>query len=377
MMKALVSVSALLLVACESSPLHRVDSGTKGKDGATKESESCGDVQTDNNNCGQCGSVCTAIAPATAQCATGRCLRTLVHQDSVPKFVVAGTGVYWANFSGIWRMGIEGGTPTILTTQCGSCTSVAWSTGPQCAPLSADATNIYCSKTSTTDSCVDDVFKVPLDGSGQATIVAQSGYCGITELTIDGSYAYWSQCYKSSSVARAPVAGDAKLTELNNYVTGCPTNLVLHDSNVYWIDDEYGDNYDTLKKTPKTARYAPSTTLLKWKKGWSRFVVGDAAIYWADPDQGTLLALPLEGGDSPQTITTGLDSPRDPAWDAGHLYWASTNGGTIMRLTLADGGLTTLATGLSQPHGIVVDAQSVYWISTSDGQDTVMKISPK
>jgi hypothetical protein len=376
MMKALVSVSVLLLVACESSPIHRVDSGTIGKDSGTKESESCGDVQTDNNNCGQCGNVCTAIEPATAQCVKGRCLTALVHQDLVPRLVVAGTGVHWLNFSGIWRTGLRGGTPTILTTQCGKCSNVAGSTSPQCTPLNADATNLYCSNAST-DECEDDLFKVPLDGSGQPTFVAKSGWCGISELAIDGPYAYWSQCYKSSAVARAPLAGDAELTELTDYVPGCPANLVPHDSHVYWIHDQYGVDDDTLMKTPKTAKWASSTTLLKWKKGWGRFVVGDAAIYWTDTDRGALMALPLDGGDLPSTISEGLDLPRDLAIDAGHLYWASTDGGTIMRLTLADGALTTLATGQSRPHGIVVDDQSVYWIATDSGQDTVMKLSPK
>lgn len=375
-MKALVSVSVLLLVACESGPLHRVDSGTKGKDSDTKGSESCGDMQTDNNNCGACGNVCSAIEPATAQCVMGRCLTNLVRQDLVPTLVVAGTGVYWVNFSGIWRTGIEGGTPTILTTQCGKCTNVAWSTSPQCSPLNADATNLYCTKTSSKDGSADDLFKVPLDGSGQPTFVVTSGWFGISALAIDGPYAYWSQCYKDSDVARAPLAGDAKATELTT-VAGCPANLVPHDSHVYWLDDEYGDNDDALMKTPKTDKWTSSTTLLRWKKGWGRFVVGDAAIYWTDSDQGALLALPLDGGDAPSTITTGLDSPRDLAIDAGHLYWASTDGGNIMKLTLADGALTTLATGQSRPHEIVVDAQSVYWISTDGGQDTVMKVTPK
>jgi hypothetical protein len=132
-MKALASGSILLLVACQSSPLHLLDSGTRGIDSATKEGESCGDLQTDNNNCGKCGNVCSAIEPSIAQCLMGRCLTTLSSQDRVPRIVVAGTGVYWLNkvpaidggsSTALWRAGIEGGTPTILTTKCGYCSEI-------------------------------------------------------------------------------------------------------------------------------------------------------------------------------------------------------------------------------------------------------------
>jgi sugar lactone lactonase YvrE len=116
--------------------------------------------------------------------------------------------------------------------------------------------------------------------------------------------------------------------------------------------------------------------LVAWNKNWGRFVVGDVAIYWTDPDQGAVMALPLDGGNS-SSIIMDLDSPRDLAVDAGHLYWASYDGGTIMKLSLGDGTLTNLATGQNRPRGIVVDANSVYWISTDGGRDTIMKVSPK
>jgi hypothetical protein len=386
-MRVLVPASLLLLNACQPSPLRRHDSGTKANDNDAQASDaSCGDVQTDNNNCGRCGNVCSAIAPSTAQCVAGRCLTSLVSQDRVPSIVVAGSGVYWLNKipadvwsgTGLWRASIEGGPPTILTTKCGYCyeTGQPIATGLSCTPLNADARNLYCAISPTNDTAI---YKMPLEGDSAPVFLTSGNALQITEIALDTSNIYWATCYKDSYIKRAPLDGSGQPADVAWNGGYCPSNLVLRDSSLYWlgiVDPRWGDDKTSLLKISITDDGAQPIPLVAWGKNWGRFVVGDAAIYWTDPDQSTVMALPLDGN-SPSAIVTGLDSPRDLAVDAGHLYWASSEGGRIMRFTIADGALTEMATGQNRPHGIVVDASNVYWISTDGGQDTVFKLSPK
>ena len=57
-----------------------------------------------------------------------------------------------------------------------------------------------------------------------------------------------------------------------------------------------------------------------------------------------------------------LGSPSTIAVDASSVYWtAGVMGGTVMKVAVAGGALTTLASGQAYPNGIAVDASSVYW----------------
>jgi hypothetical protein len=392
MKKALASVSFLLLAACQSGPLHRQDSGTKSNEGDTQSSdvgtnESCGDLQSDNNNCGRCGNVCSAITPSTAQCVAGRCLTTLVTQDRVPSIVVARTGIYWLNIvpaadvwssTALWRSALEGGAPTILTTKCGSCyeTGQPNAKSVSCSPFGANDKTIYCATSVGSSPYIDEI---PMEGGSAHSLLEDATSLGIEEIALDSSNVYWTTCYKDSYVKRASLGEGSEPTDVAWNGPYCPSNLVRHDSSLYWLGNKDPGAYrDTtsLLKISVTQNGAKPIPLLDWNKNWGRFVVGDSAIYWFDADQGAVTALPLNGGNA-STVITGLDSVRDLIADVDHLYWASYDAGKIMKLSLNDGALTVLATGQSRPHGLVVDASSVYWISTDNGQDTVSKLSPK
>ena len=66
-------------------------------------------------------------------------------------------------------------------------------------------------------------------------------------------------------------------------------------------------------------------------------------------------------------------TPGPIAIDDVNVYCADGSG-TVFRVPLAGGRVTTLATGQTNPDAIAVDATSVYWI---DNGSTVMKLSPK
>ena len=83
-------------------------------------SGTCVDEQTDNGNCGGCGTVCSAILPSTAACTVGRCLVTVASGLSSPAFIALdATSIYWTDYLGgtggtVMKVPIGGGIPTAL-----------------------------------------------------------------------------------------------------------------------------------------------------------------------------------------------------------------------------------------------------------------------
>src|SRR5512147_2703035 len=71
------------------------------------------DTQTDAQNCGACGNVCSAKAPSTAHCTLGRCLVTLAAGGVYADFVVGAAHVYWTNWGGsaLMKLSKGGGQP--------------------------------------------------------------------------------------------------------------------------------------------------------------------------------------------------------------------------------------------------------------------------
>ena len=134
----------------------------------------CGSVnlQTDNNNCGECGSICSAISPSTAECTAGRCLVSLASGQSDPgEIVVDLSNVYWANGTGPMRISLGGGTPTTLASgQYGS------------LGIAVDAESVYW-----INQFVDTVMKVSLGGGTPTTLASEQYTAGSIAVNARGS----------------------------------------------------------------------------------------------------------------------------------------------------------------------------------------------
>jgi len=104
---------------------------------------------------------------------------------------------------------------------------------------------------------------------------------------------------------------------------------------------------------------------------------GTKHLYWVDESYGkygTVNKVPVGGG-CMTTLATGQDDPGSIAVDATHVYWVnlgrpSSGGGypngTVNEVPIGGGTVTTLATGPSAAAGpgasVAVDGTHVYWI---------------
>jgi hypothetical protein len=69
----------------------------------------------------------------------------------------------------------------------------------------------------------------------------------------------------------------------------------------------------------------------------------------------------------PVKLASGQGQTVGIALDATHVYWTSSNNGTVTKVSKGGGTPTTLASGISAPFGIAVDSTSVYWVANSGG----------
>ena len=289
--------------------------------GETECNAVCLDAQADNNNCGFCGNVCSALSPSRAQCTAGRCLVTLATGMGRPQSIAAdATSVYWTNYydGTVMKVFSAGGTPTTLASGQSRPTGIA-----------VDATSVYWISD-------DTVKKVSVRGGTPTTLV--SGRSFPQGLAVDATSVYWTEYgYQVGPVMKVPLGGGTPITLASgqSYSTG----IVVEASSVYWTNNAIWGNSDF------------------------------------EDDSGSVMKVALSGG-TPTTLASGLPGPCGIAVDATSVFWIDQQGGgAVMKVPRGGGTPTTLASGQSAPGGIVVDATSVYWTNGVNG--TVMRLSPK
>jgi DNA-binding beta-propeller fold protein YncE len=86
---------------------------------------------------------------------------------------------------------------------------------------------------------------------------------------------------------------------------------------------------------------------------------------------------PLDGGAS---VTLAALEPLQVwiACDGTNVYFTDVSHGTVAKVAVGGGAVTTLASGQTSPRDIAVDVTSVYWVTgLSGGNSEILKLTPK
>jgi hypothetical protein len=312
----------------------------------------CPDVANDPENCGACGRSCLG-----AGCSSGLC-QPVVLVSGVPLIThveVDETGVYFdhldtnapnwtsASVGRLAKIGLSGGTPTILATD----------NFPNRSPqeFALDKTSLYWALGGGA------VLKVPRGGGTPSTLAPIDSVYTIS-LAVSPSYVFYGG--SGNSVMRVPIQGG---TPQPSVASGVPMMRMAADSTyVYWTDTSGG----TVRKVAATG--GSVVTLASGENAPFGIALDANNVYWASQGAGTLKKISLNGGTPTLLATGGAREHIDV--DATHVYW--TAGNSVMRVAIAGGTPETVAEGAATAYALAVGAQHVYW-STLESSCKLMK----
>ena len=206
-------------------------------------------------------------------------------------------------------------------------------------------------------------MKGPVRGGVATTLAQRPG--PPSHIAVDDTSVYWTE-QMGGAVMRVPLGGGTPAVVANSTL---PWNLAVDATSVYWMGNG-------VMKAAKGG--GPAITLVSQGPILPNagIAVDATNVYWASgPPAGSsgLSKVPLDGG-TPTVVAAVMSSAPGPiAIDDASIYYADGSG-TVLKVPLAGGAVTTIASGQTNPDAIAVDATSVYWV---DNGSTVMKFTPK
>ncbi len=300
-------------------------------------------LEVDPKNCGACGHDCLGAACIAATCQP----QVVASGQGGPAYVAVENGVvYWTNASAgtLMRANVDGtgratiarglGTPWVLRASGGRVYVANDSTGgsvtardgdgglavdlsgPQASPRGLDVTSQYVFF-GTEDPDAGSIQRVGVDGTGLTVLVPKT--FGTKDVVTDGVNVYWA-AFGAGRIEKVPIAGGPAAVVTK---TIGPFGLAVFSNLVFY------------------------TNHVPYDAGGSVGRVND---------DGT--------GDS---ILAPGDNPRAIAVDGNYAYWTNDGDGTVARVPVGGGAVTTLATGQTQPWGIALDDKFVYWCAKGAG----------
>lgn len=303
---------------------------------------------TDAKNCGGCSNVCQT-PNATPGCSMGTCSIGSCNPGFVDCDKNAATGCEVNTTNDPKNCGACGHDCLGGACSNGVCQPVTLPGGGSC--LAVDDSYVYLGGGPS-------IWKTPIVGGAPSKVVDVTPLSA-DDIAIDGTYVYWgASTYtgQTGGIFKAPKIGGA-ITQLSSETpASSPARIALDTNNVYWL------NTTSIWATSKYG--GPLKQYVSGLSGLLKLTVDASDIYFVSSNAGTVSRIPVAGGGI-TTVAAG-QTPYAVALDATTVYWAN-EAGTIMKRPKAGGQPTMLVGGQNGPTEIIVDATSVYWTNISDG----------
>lgn len=172
----------------------------------------------------------------------------------------------------------------------------------------------------------------------------------------DGTFVYWAD-HEGGTLNSVAVGGGSA----SSFATGQvhPLALAVDVNNAYWVAAngvyQFGGSAVTL-----LASGSPTS-----------IAVDSSYVYWTDEgtqsQEGTVKRVPIGGG-TVTTIATGQASPRGIFVSGSTVYWVNYGNGEVMSAAITGGGVVALAASQSGPTSLVVVGSKVYWTNYMGGE---------
>jgi hypothetical protein len=354
---ALATALLPLAAACsELGGLAGGDAGATSGDAASPCSESvtmcggkCVSLQSDPNNCGQCGFLC----------GTGRVCRAGACHDAPPPAADGGSDAT-----------DDGGSPRDATSDA---PLAAETSTPELLfanvhlpyDLATDGTNLFWTENLNADTPTGNVTRGSLDGGARTPIATDQ--TDPSRLVLDKDTAYWIQRPDAGSgvIMKVPLAGGAP-TPIANFAN--PSALAVDADYVFVLSNPstYTTTDGALTRMSKTgASQTPIASGLRGSAG--AMALDEANVYYGT--QSGIAKVAKTGGMS-TIIVPSATTTTNVAIDSSALFWANsvfgnpdTTGYVQRSATDGSGSMQLASATWEAPAGItmIVANDAVYW----------------
>ena len=292
--------------------------------------------------------------------------------NTVPYYNDATTGI-------IRKVGKNGGTVTTLASGLNHPSGVL-----------LDASNIYFIERGSWPNSNGTIKRVPKNG-GTITILASGLDYPQGAGTIEAADVYFAD---PCNVNKVGINGGPVTTIATDVCWGPGAVTVDHSGSLYCILVSGLTSTGGLKKV--SVNGGPVTTLATVSTGSNDIALDASYVYWTV--QGTppygypvagngVLRKVSKNGGTVTTLASGLNAPQGIAFDSasGYVYWIeagtwsdgvyNANTGSIKKIPVSGGTITTLASGLNAPSTIQVDGTNIYYSETpNSGGGSIKKM---
>ncbi len=325
----------------------------------------CARLVDDDNNCGGCGKACGVGQMCKDSACCSICGAACALIDSDPKNC-GGCGVV-----------CPGGTCTAGKCVCPKGQVACAANGNACTPT--DYNDVGCgdamakcvpdldSKGVSTSTCVGSTCAAPKDPVSALTAPSPGNP---VYLVLDGKNLYWSES-GTSAIMTLPIAsapGTPKV--INGKDASNPSGIGVDAANVYWLND----NGTVWKQA--LAGSSAAVQLSQPIVAAGPIAVDKTNVYfYQEDDNGHVYKVPIEPASPPVVPTLVAHSlgPNGIASDGTNVFYSDDVG--IWRVAVAGGAPIALYNGPTKPESIAIDADFVYW--TEAASSTISRVAKK